>query len=459
MVQRMEQIQTQSQLLAPQLRQSLKILQVSAMDLRNVILEELQMNPTLEELPLDEVSLDDPVNAEDRWEDYNEFAPDSKANAIAHSRKHDFLMNSLASEISLQDHLYEQVGFLDISHEVESVVRFLIGSIDEKGFLTLPLHKIEEQTKADAETIQVAIATLKQLDPPGIGCDGPRTCLLQQLKIRKKSSSIAFQILDQCYDLLLRNKVIDIARYLSVSCDTVQSAIEEIAKLDPAPGRRFEVHHVQGIIPDVAIYKNHLHEWVVDLNNHYIPRLCIGNTYEHLLSDTSINHQDKNYLRLKIRSGRFLIRSILHRQKTIERIAYALLDKQKDFFEAGPKHLKPLTLQSLAEDLSIHETTVSRAIANKFMKTSFGIFDFRYFFTKGLNSDSGDSIANTIIKQQIQKVIEQEDKKKPLSDQKIVEILAQKNVKIARRTVTKYREILCIPPTSLRRKYDAYEYS
>lgn len=460
MVQRLEQIQSQSQVLAPQLRQSLKILQVSAMELRNVVLEELQLNPTLEEAPLEEISLDssdvrsevdDRIKNADESNDVPSIDNGNQALAV---KKHDFLMNSLTSNVSLQDFLYEQIGCLDLRPEIERLVKYLIGSLDEKGFMSVPVEDISRQTREKKELVEEALNVLRQLEPTGIGSSDVRNCLLQQLRAQNKAQSVAFKIIDEYYDLLLRNRVLDIAHYLGVTKEVIQKAISIIATLDPAPGRRFEQHHVQGVVPDVSVYKSLSGEWIVELNNQYIPRLFIGETYKNLLNKTYLKDSDKQYLRMKMRSGRFLIQSIAHRQKTIEKITYAILDLQRNFFENGPGDLKPLTLQALANTIHVHETTVSRAIANKFMDTPFGIFEFKYFFTKGLNSDLGGAIANTIIKQQIQLIIEQEDKSKPLSDQRIVAKLAQNNVQIARRTVAKYRELLGIPPTNLRRKFD-----
>ena len=218
-------------------------------------------------------------------------------------------------------------------------------------------------------------------------------------------------------------------------------------------GYKSEGINLVAYIPDVRIYKNHLDEWCVELNNQHIPRLQIGALYKDLLSQ-NLKTEERNYLRLKIRSGRFLIQAILQRQKTVDQIAHALLKRQYLFFEEGPNFLKPLTMQMLADDLGIHETTVSRATSNKYVETPHGLFSFKYFFTKGLISDEGKFISNSIIKKQIKKIIEGEDRRKPLSDQKIVDLLAKNNVQVARRTVAKYREVLGIPATSLRRRYD-----
>lgn len=449
----MEQLQVQSQVLAPQLRQSLKILQASALELRSVIQEELQMNPTLEELPNENLSLDDRKPDEFDF-DFEDYAHDSKPAPNQMGARHDFLIDSLTSEVSLQEHLMEQAGCLDLSNKLKNIVSFIIGSLNEKGFLDLPKDEIMMQTRGTREEVSEALSIVQQLDPAGVGCKDIVSSLLMQLKLKNKENSLATKILNDCYHLLLHNRIAEIARHLSVSKNEVLEAIKkDISCLDPVPGRRFQYKNSHGVIPDVRIYKNHLDEWCVELNNQHVPRLQIGTLYKDLLSQ-SLKSEERNYLRLKIRSGRFLIQAILQRQKTINQIARALLERQYLFFEEGPDFLKPLTMQTLADDLGIHETTVSRATANKYVDTPHGLFSFKYFFTKGLISDEGKFISNSIIKKQIKRIIEEEDKRKPLSDQKIVDLLAKSNVQVARRTVAKYREFLGIPATNLRRRYD-----
>lgn len=449
---RIEQSQVQAQVLAPYLRQSLKILQASALDLRAIIHEEMQLNPTLEELPTDSVSIES--SGGDFSEKDYEYGTHSKDFQAAASKKHDFLLDSLTSEVSLQDHLREQVGCFDLPDKLYQVICFIIGSLNEKGFLELPMDEVVLQTGTSYKIVTQALKIVQQLDPVGVGCKNVEESLRIQLYHNHKANSLADRIISQCYPLLLRNRIADIAKTLSVSVESVQNAIrQDISILDPAPGRRFQSHPSQGVIPDVRIYKNGQGDWTVELNNQYIPQLQIGHLYKEMLGK-NIKTEDRNYLRLKIRSGRFFIQAILQRQKTIEQIARTLLNKQIGFFEQGPNALKPLTLQVIAESMGVHETTVSRAIANKYVDTPFGVFSFKYFFTKGLNSVTGESISSSIIKKQVRKIIEGEDKKHPLSDQRIANMLTKNSVQIARRTITKYRELLGIPAASLRRQYD-----
>jgi RNA polymerase sigma-54 factor len=240
--------------------------------------------------------------------------------------------------------------------------------------------------------------------------------------------------------------------HLGVDGATLRRSIEEISRLDPAPGRHFETEIVQGIVPDILVYRGPYGEWMIQVNNDFIPSLRIQPTYRELMDRPDLAPEDKNYLRMKMRSGHYLIQSLLQRQRTIERITRALLEVQEDFFQKGPQGLQPLTLAQLAERLNVHETTVSRATANKFIETPFGVFEFRYFFTTGLANPEGCSVANTVVKQKISHIIRQEDGRNPVSDQEIVGLLKKDSICIARRTVAKYREALGLPAAHLRKK-------
>jgi len=237
-----------------------------------------------------------------------------------------------------------------------------------------------------------------------------------------------------------------------VQADDVQAAIEEIGKLDPAPGRRFAEDNNRVVIADVTVEKDG-DEWRISLNNDYIPRLRISSTYRDLIAKGTLAKPEKDYLRERIRAGKFLIDSIEQRQRTIERITREILKAQLPFFEKGVSELKPLTMTQIADVVGVHETTVSRAIANKYLKTPHGIFDFKYFFTPGYQAESGAAVSNTSVKEMIADLVALEDKSGPLSDQELVGKLQAKGITIARRTVAKYREELGILPSNLRRDY------
>lgn len=483
----LRQRQTQSLVLAPQLRHSLKILQVAALDLRSVIQEELQNNPTLEELPMEGVSLDKEREADaaetrdssetgtsdetDRreemdfskefeilnkldedWRDYMSQAGGSQSYTSEDAEKRQHFFDSLVSETSLQEHLMSQAELADLTPEIQESMRYLIGSLDDRGFLTQTPNDIALQTGLPLDSVQQAAKILKGFEPAGIGCQTLEECLLQQLAAKGRTDSLASRIVRDYFQLLSRRRIPEIARKLGSHMDDVQIAIEEIGTLDPAPGRRFADDSNRVVVPDVTVEKDD-DKWVIHLNSDYIPRLRISNTYRELIAKGSLSKDEREYLRERMRSGKFLINSIEQRQQTIERITREILKVQHEFFEEGVSKLRPLTMTQIADAVGVHETTVSRAIANKFIKTPHGVFDFKYFFTPGYQNDSGASVSNTSVKEMINDLIAGEDRSQPLSDQEIVAKLQEKGINIARRTVAKYREELGLLPSNLRRDY------
>lgn len=481
----LRQRQQQSLVLAPQLRQSLKILQVAAMDLRTVIQQELQANPTLEELPMDGVSLDQETAANDQngddssgndhdgdggeemdfskefdiltkldadWRDYMANAGGNQPRTSEDDEKRQHFFDSLVTETSLQEHLMRQAELADVEPATMEALRYLVGSLDDRGFLTQTLSNIALQTGLSLESAQLAAELLKSCDPAGIGAADLQECLLLQLAAKSRAESLAARIIRDHFELLIRRRIPDIARKSGASLDDVQHAIEEIGKLDPSPGRRFADDSNRIVTPDVTVERDG-ENWKIELNSDYIPRLRISNTYKELIAKGSLNRQERDYVREQMRSGRFLINSIEQRQQTIERITREIIKAQTAFFEEGVSKLRPLTMTQIADIVGVHETTVSRAIANKYIRTPHGVFEFKYFFTPGYQSDGGDSVSNTSVKEMINDLIAIEDRSRPHSDQELVAKLQAKGIKIARRTVAKYREELGILPSNLRREY------
>ncbi len=483
----LRQRQTQSLVLAPQLRHSLKILQVAALDLRSVIQEELQNNPTLEELPMEGVSLDKEREADaadtrdssesgtsdegDRreemdfskefeilnkldedWRDYMSQAGGTQSYTSEDAEKRQHFFDSLVTETSLQEHLMGQADLADLSPEIQEAMRYLVGSLDDRGFLTQSTNDIALQTGLPLDSVQQAAKILKGFEPAGIGCQTLEECLLQQLASKGRTDSLASRIVRDYFQLLSRRRIPEIARKLGSHMDDVQIAIEEIGTLDPAPGRRFADDNNRVVVADVTVEKDD-DKWVIHLNSDYIPRLRISNTYRDLIAKGTLSKDEREYLRERMRSGKFLINSIEQRQQTIERITREILKVQHEFFEEGVSKLRPLTMTQIADAVGVHETTVSRAIANKFIKTPHGVFDFKYFFTPGYQNDNGASVSNTSVKEMINDLIAGEDRSQPLSDQEIVAKLQEKGINIARRTVAKYREELGLLPSNLRRDY------
>ncbi len=507
---RQVQKQTQNLVLAPQLRQSLKILQVPALELRSTILEELQTNPLLEEVGTNDESLDGEImesspdeepNAgeedgmasesdnrsdqsesedADEWEkdsedltdlDFSdefsalremqedlrehferEYEGEAQLGNSEAEEKRKFFFDSLVEETSLQQHLLDQLKMTDTTAGQQQACEYLIGSLDENGFLPTPLSEIGLLCGLPLRDLQEGLEILQSFDPIGIASVNLQECLLTQMKARKWEDSLSYQIVFHHFPLLVRRRVPELSRKLSQSTAAIHQALEKIAELDPSPGRRFSEDTNQSVAPDAEVERVGK-EWIIHLNDDYIPRLRINKTYKELITKGVLSPKEKEYVKSQMRAGKFLINSIEQRQNTIERIARKILEKQVDFFQHGPSKLHPMTMGEVAEEIQVHETTVSRATANKYLRTPHGLFPFKYFFTPGYSGKDGDGVSNTSVKEIIASLIEQEDQQKPLSDRAIVDLLAAREIKLARRTVAKYREELGIAPTNLRRRY------
>lgn len=460
------QTQTQTQVFTPQLRQSLEILQVSALELRDVLLKELQSNPVLEELPLESIGLNpstinhpsvipkgfdfEEKKSNGEWEDYSDRSYDkySSEDAI----RHQHFLDSAIIEKSLQEHIIEQAKLSECTPEEFRAIEFLVGSLDDKGFLTAAVEELVESSNFSKEIIINALKLLKSFDPIGIGSKDVQECLLVQLQAEGKDNSLVANIVKDHFPLLLRRRIPELVKKLGVSIDDIQTALNIIATLDPNPGRRFQEDHNRSVVADAFVEKVS-DEWMVTLNNEFIPKMKLSSLYKELMAKGQLNFKEKEYIQDKMRSGKFILNAIEQRQKTIERITYGILKFQKDFFEKGLSFLHPLTMKEMGDYLSLHETTISRAIANKYLNTPHGLFAYKYFFTSGYDLTNGELMSNTSIKNEIAKIIQEEPNNKPYSDQKITEILLERNLKLSRRTVAKYREEMSILATSLRRKY------
>ena len=472
------QKQTHSLTIAPQLQNSLKILQSASFDLRTAILVELQRNPLLEELPLESVSVEAESeliqeNGDSRNEeldfDENDFSilekisddymenqmtdPVISGSDLQIQERRDHFLNSLTQEESLHQHLIDQINLCDCGDETKEHLLLLVGSLDENGYLNESSSNLSLQLNIPYTKFLNALEILKTFNPAGIGAKDLQECLLIQLQRNQREDSLAYSIIKHFYALLLRRRVQEIAKKLKVSDELIQSALEEIAIMDPSPGKRFSADTNNVIEPDIRIfYEDDI--WKIELNNEYIPKLRISQKYKDLLAKGNLSKKEKEYLVENMRSGKFLINSLDQRQNTLKKIAQKIIEQQPKFFVKTNPSLQPLTMQQIAEDVGVHETTISRAISNKYLKTPHGVFPLRHFFNSGFTSDSGESIANRSIKETIERIIQKEDPKKPISDQAISKELEKDGIKIARRTVAKYREQQGILPTHLRRQFN-----
>jgi len=467
----MFQQQRQQMLLAPQLRQSLELLQVPVLELRTLVQQELERNPTLEEKPSEnervevETGEEDAKRAEeqefqdefkklaaldDEWREYFRQSQSVRPYNADETAKREFLMNSLTRSDSLQEHLLYQLHLASLSEHEQKIGELIIGSITDDGFLiTTPEDMAAAAGYTLAEVMSV-LAVIREFDPIGVAARDLCECLLLQLERLGKKGSLAATIVQHHLEDLGAKRFAQIAKAQDVTVEAVHDAGRLIATLEPKPGRRFSSEESAYVTPEVLVSKVR-GEYVVMMDNEQMPHLSISKHYRQLMEDPATSREVKSYIREKIRAGAFLIKSIQQRQQTIFRIATEIIKVQHDFLEHGVTHLKPLIMAQIATIIGVHETTVSRAIANKYMLTPRGLFEMKYFFTPGYQTADGQSVSNKVIKDAIAQLVAGEDVRHPLSDQAIVAKLKEKGMSVARRTIAKYREELKILPSHLRK--------
>ena len=469
------QTQSQSQAIAPILQQSLQILQAPMLELRNLIREELCSNPTLEE-DIQEPTIEDKkqehdefqeefdrlAKLDDEWRDYMTQSQSYSGRSAEDEEKRQFFFDSLVSNQTLQQHLMEQLNSSGLDPIDRQLAELIIGNIDDAGFLQVDPLEIASNTGMEAEDLFRVLELVQTFHPVGVGARDLRECLLIQLRRSGKEQSLEYRIIDRHIEDLGKRRFPEIARRLGTTTEQVQRAAGMIATLDPKPGHIFSADPNSYVLPDVNVEKIG-GTWTISLNGEQIPHLRISNTYKDLMSesknsddsktDAKSGSEVKDYIRDKIRSGKFLIESIQKRQQTISNIAREIVAKQKDFLETGPSALKPLTMVQIADIVGVHETTVSRAISGKYIATPWGVFDLKYFFTPGYQTAGGEAMSNTSVKGTIAEMVKTEDDSSPLSDKEIVELLEKHGIPIARRTVAKYRNELNILPSNMRKRY------
>jgi RNA polymerase sigma-54 factor len=362
------------------------------------------------------------------------------------------MFDSIVAATSLQEILLEQMRESSLSEEEKAIGELLIGNIDDHGYLKTTIEELAQTTNIPAEKIEPVLHVVQTFDPPGVGARTLQECLLRQLERAGGCDSIEFRIVKDHMEALGKRRIPEIARSLGLDVDDVQEAIGRIARLEPRPGRAFVTDNNQYIMPEVFVQRMG-DDFLVTTNNDQIPHLRISNTYKDLMAQSGNSAEVLNYIREKIRAGKFLIKSLHQRQQTILNIGNEIVKRQRDFMEKGVAFLKPLTMVQVAEAVGVHETTVSRAVSAKYMQTPQGIFEMKYFFTAGIQTASGEGMSNTSVKDMIAEMFKKEDPTKPLSDQEIVKMLQEKGIVIARRTVAKYRSELNILPSNLRKVY------
>lgn len=458
----------QSQKLAPQMQQSLQVLQAATLELRTLVQQELNANPVLEdetaEISIEDQNLnedDDGFEEEfsklsqmdDEWREYMAQSRKTSQRSAAEEEKRQFMFDSLVRPVTLQESLLEQLSTEGIEEPTRSMAEMLIGNLDENGFLQVGVEEMSLNNGIPLEDLVEAKSIIQSFDPAGVGAESLGECLIAQLERSGKPFGLEYRIINDHLDDLAKRRFPQIAKKLGVTPEQVSQAADVIGRLDPKPGRLFESGDNRFITPDVYVEVDEDGNYQIRLNNEQVPRLRISNTYKDMMAEKGDQREVRSYIKDKIRSGRSLIQSIQQRQETIRRIAEEIVTRQSDFFDKGRAHLHPMNMAQVAEAVGVHETTVSRAIAGKFMSTPQGVLDMKFFFTTGYQTESGESVANTSVKDTIAEIVSEEEPRKPLSDQAIVKALEEKGIKIARRTVAKYREELDILPSHMRKSY------
>jgi RNA polymerase sigma-54 factor len=340
----------------------------------------------------------------------------------------------------------------NLTDEQRNIAEMIIGNIDERGLLQSSVDELAFSTNIPADKITEVLKVIQSFDPPGVAARDYRECLMLQLERVENTESIEYKILDEYWEQLSKRRFPEIARGMGIEVEDVQDAAERIKNLNPHPGRDYGPDNQQYVMPEVFVVKVG-DEWQVTTNNDQVPHLRISNSYKDLMSQAESSAEVREWIREKIRAGKFLIKSLHQRQTTILNIAKEIVKRQSEFMEKGPAFLKPMTMVQVAEVVGVHETTVSRAVSGKYMETPQGLFEMKYFFTSGIKTATGEGMSNTSVKGMIDEMVKKEDPSKPLSDEEIVKLLTEKGIQIARRTIAKYRSELNILPSHLRKKY------
>jgi RNA polymerase sigma-54 factor len=501
----------QQLVMTPQLQQAIKILQLSLPELEAVVQSELDSNPMLE--PLDHSVAEAAANAdeseetaappdaeplppepepgmaepESEWEpaiadqpietsateapdaaaemrdpsleklDWREYLENYSNNwqdgesSSGDVERRQALENTLTHKNSLEDHLMWQMRLSNLDGDDHRIAATIIYNLSDDGYLETPIEELAAQLEIDPERVDKVLKRVQRFDPPGVAARDLRECLFAQLLNLGMEESLPARIVHRHLDLLEKHRYAEIAKTLGVAIEMVGEAAKAISLLEPKPGRDYGGPEPAYIVPDVHIQKIG-NDFVVTLNESAVPRLRLANYYQRVLNDGAVARETKEYLQERLRSARWLVKSIFQRQQTILKVANSIVKFQRPFFEHGVSHLKPLVLKDVAEDIGMHESTISRATANKYAHTPQGIFELKFFFTSGVKATDGEDVSAETVKEKIRTLVTVEEHGNPLSDQAIADILRKDQINIARRTVAKYRQALNILPSGRRKR-------
>ncbi len=475
---------SQQLVMTPQLQQAIKLLQLSRLELTDLITQEMEENPLLEEVVSEEYPEDTTVPESDTVEianreevktierteeitgegdgkeefDWNSYLEDYGPTGVRYDRKDDDAPswdNMLMVKPSLTDHLMWQLKLSRITDAEMKIGEQIIGNLDNNGYLVASIEEIAKQEGVEESFVEGVLKKIQEFDPPGIAARDIKECLLIQARILGVLTPLGESIINEHLKDLETKNYSNISRKLKVPMSEVLQAVCIISSMDPKPGSVYTEERIDTITPDVYVSKAG-EEYKIILNDDGLPKLRISNFYKEIMGGSNTYPDAENsrkYIRERMQSATWLIKSIQQRQRTIYKVTESILKLQRDFFNYGINYLKPLVLRDIADDVEMHESTISRVVTNKYMHTPRGIFELKYFFSSRIQKTSGDAVASKSVKEEIKKIVSAENPKKPYSDSDIVDLLKKSGVSIARRTVAKYREMMRVLPSSKRKKY------
>ena len=467
---------TQQLIMTPQLQMAIKLLQLSRLELMDTIRQELEENPALEEdftegaaedplteppestpvetPPTKEVTIEDKIRDDIDWSNYiDEYSSSGKIHFESERKDTPSFENFISRKESLRENLLWQLMMTSPTGEEEKIGSLIAGNLDQDGYLDVSLEELADTSAAPLEKIRHVLAIMQTFDPLGVCARNLSECLLIQARHFNLDNTILTDIIKNHLNHLENKNYKAIARSLKASLEDVIAAVNVIKGLEPRPGRQFSDDETQYITPDIFVYKFE-NDFIIVLNDDGMPKLRMNAFYKNALKHGQrIPDHAKDYVQEKMRSATWLIRSIHQRQKTIYKVMESILKFQRIFFEKGIAYLKPMVLRDVAEDISMHESTISRVTTNKYAHTPQGIFELKYFFNSSIQRIHGEAIASASVQDKIRQLVESEDTGKPYSDDKISNLLKEANINIARRTVAKYREIMKVLPSNKRKEF------
>ena len=470
-------ILTQQLVMTPQLQQAIKLLQLSRLELAEMIQQEMEQNPALEEAGLEELSdkkitalesdipapekemrakevtIEEKIRPDMDWDNYiNEYNSTGRTYTESESVQAPNYEAFTSEKKTLEDHLLWQLMLYGLNEEEEKIGRMIIGNLNQDGYLCSDIDEISLACDSDRETVEKVLSILQTFDPPGVCARDLCETLLIQVQQLGVDNLIITEIIKHHLKNLENRNTKKIAKALKISTDDVRAAVKILQYLEPKPGRKFSTEEPAYITPDIYVYKDG-DGFKIVMNDDGLPKLRINRFYKNAIANgRKISKDTKNYLNEKMQSASWLIKSIQQRQKTIYLVMESILKFQREFFDKGIAYLKPLILKDIAEDIQMHESTISRVTTNKYAYTPQGLFELKYFFNSSIERTGGDSMASASVKDKIRLLIENEDPENPLSDEKIALYLQEADLQIARRTVAKYRKVLNILPSNKRKQ-------